>query len=62
MLKKINKQFFLDRLKEASTWRGIIAVLTALGVDISPELALKIISVGMGLFGSVGILFPDKKE
>lgn len=38
MLKKINKQFFLDRMKEASTWRGIITVATACGIRISPEM------------------------
>lgn len=62
MIKKINRQFFLDRLKEASTWRGIIAVLTACGISISPDLALKIIALGTGLAGMVGMLFPDKKE
>lgn len=61
MLKKIDRKFFIDRIGEASTWRGLIAVITACGIQISPETALQIITIGTGLAGVVGMLFPDKK-
>ena len=52
--------YFLARLKEPSTWRGIIAVLTAFGVTFSPEQVEFIISIGLAGIGLVGALFPDK--
>lgn len=61
MLKKINKQFFIERLKERSTWQGLIAILSALGVAITPEMALKIISAGTALAGFVSVITADKE-
>ena len=29
------KAYLIERLKEASTWRGIVALLTAVGVTLS---------------------------
>lgn len=54
------KAYILDRAKEASTWRGIILVLTAVGVPIAPELANAIVSVGLALAGLIGVVTPDK--
>jgi hypothetical protein len=54
------KQYLIDRMKEASTWRGIILLLTAAGVPIAPELQSVIISAGLGLAGLVGAVTPDK--
>jgi len=54
--------YFLDRLKEPSTWRGIIAVLTAFGVTISPEQVEAIIATGLAIMGLIGILSPDKTK
>jgi hypothetical protein len=45
-----------DRLKEPSTWRGIILVLAAVGVKLSPELADAIIASGISLAGVIAIL------
>ena len=53
-------EYIIARLKEASTWRGIIGLLTAMGVTISPELIDKIIAAGMALMGVVGMFFKDK--
>ncbi len=49
-------KYILDRLQEASTWRGIIMVLTSLGVGIAPELITPIVTAGTGLAGIVGIV------
>ena len=54
------KQYLIDRMKEASTWRGIILVLTAVGVPIAPELQTTIVSAGLGLAGLLGAITPDK--
>lgn len=47
-------EYLLERLGEASTWRGLIMLLTAFGVGISPELSNAIIASGMALVGVVG--------
>lgn len=54
------KQYILSRAKEASTWRGIILLLTAVGVPIAPAMAEAIISVGLALAGALGVLTADK--
>ena len=52
-------QYVIDRLKEASTWRGIIAFATALGVGLTPDQQTAIIAAGLGLMGVLGAFFPD---
>lgn len=52
--------YIIDRLKEASTWRGIIALLTAAGVTISPEMVDKIVAAGLAVMGIIGMFFKDK--
>lgn len=53
-------EYVLARLKEASTWRGIIGLLTAAGVTISPEMLDKIVAAGLALMGVIGAFFKDK--
>lgn len=48
------------KLNEASTWRGFIAILTALGVALTPEQKEAIIAAGLALIGIMGAFFPDK--
>lgn len=55
------KLYVVNRAKEASTWRGVIMLLTAVGLNISPEMADAIISVGIAVAGLVGMLLPDSK-
>jgi len=54
------KQYILDRAKEPSTWRGLILLLTAIGVPVAPALAESIVSVGLAIAGLVGVVSPDK--
>lgn len=54
------KPYILERLKEASTWRGIILLLTAIGIPVAPALADSIIAVGMAVAGLIGVATPDK--
>lgn len=42
-------------LKQESTWRGIVAIATAAGITISPDLAGHIIAVGLAVIGTINI-------
>ena len=53
-------KYILDRLSEPSTWRGIISMLTALGVKLRPDLAEAIISGGLSAMGLINILRKEK--
>lgn len=55
------QRYVMERLKEASTWRGIVLVLTAAGMGLSPMQAEAIIQGGIAIAGTIGILFPDLK-
>lgn len=44
-------------LGEASTWRGIIFILAAVGVQLDPAQQTAIITAGMALAGLVGVFF-----
>ena len=50
------KNACLSRLKQSSTWGGIISLLAVLGVNISPDNLQIIISSAVGLISSVNIL------
>ena len=50
------KTYVVNRLKEASTWRGIFMLLTALGLNIAPELQDSILQAGVALVGVVGVV------
>lgn len=53
--------YILERAKEPSTWRGIVLLATAGGVNIAPEMATSIIEVGIAVAGLIGIITKDKK-
>ena len=54
------KEYLLERMREPSTWRGIIMLLTAIGVPVAPAMADAIISVGLAVAGLIGVATPDK--
>ena len=56
------KKYIKARLKEPSTWRGIILLLTAVGVPIAPAMGEAVITVGLALAGGVGVVMPDKTD
>ena len=53
-------KYILDRLKEPSSWRGLVMIATASGVSVNPELMESIIVAGTGLAGVIGFVFKDK--
>ena len=56
-LEKLN--IIMNRLTQESTWRGIILVMTAFGVQLAPELVEAIIAVGLALVGAINIIKKD---
>ena len=52
-------QFLIARLKERSTWLGLTAFATALGVGITPEQAEAIAGAGLAIAGLVGVFTKD---
>jgi hypothetical protein len=52
--------FILTRLKEASTWRGLVALLTAAGIGLSPEQGEAITATGLAVIGLIGVFVKDK--
>lgn len=53
-------KFIFSRLAEPSTWRGIVALVTAAGIALSPEQVAAITSAGLAVVGIIGAFFPDK--
>lgn len=54
------KDYILARMREPSTWRGLILILTALGVPLSPGAADTIVAVGLAVAGAIGMAAPDR--
>jgi hypothetical protein len=52
--------YLIDRLKEPSTWRGIIFLLAALGLKTNPELADSIATVGVAAAGAIEVFRKEK--
>lgn len=55
------KDYILQRGKEASTWRGLVALVTAVGISVSPELAEAVVATGLAFIGLLGVFTKDKK-
>ena len=55
------RDYILERAKEPSSWRGLIYLLTAIGIPVAPALADSIITAGLALAGLIGVLSPDKR-
>lgn len=53
-------KYLLDRLKERSTWVGLTAVLTAVGVALTPEQTEAVIALGLAVGGAVAVFTKDK--
>lgn len=56
-----NMNTIIEYLTQKSTWRGIITVVTAFGVFLSPEQSEAIIVLGVAAFGAVDVFRNEKK-
>lgn len=54
--------YIIARLSEPSTWRGIFAFLTGVGVAINPDQVAAYTATGLALIGLLGALTKDKSE
>lgn len=54
--------YVIDRLKEPSSWRGLVMLATAFGVTMNPDLVASIVAAGTGLAGIIGFAFKDKMQ
>lgn len=52
--------YILQRAQEASTWRGVVLLATAAGVNVAPDLMNAIVTFGLGTAGLLGVLTKDK--
>lgn len=50
----------LEIIAQPSTWRGLTWILTAIGVNISPDTSNAVIASGMAVAGLIGTLTSDK--
>lgn len=47
--------YILDRLKENSTWRGVILLATALGLKLDPSQGEAIVAAGLAVVGLINV-------
>jgi hypothetical protein len=59
---KMLKLIEVLKLNQPSTWRGLISLLSGVGVVVSPELAEHIVALAVSAFGIVEIVRSEKKE
>lgn len=57
----MNKQYILNKIKEPSTWVGIVAAVSAAGVNFTPEFKELIITVGTTI-GAILCFFINEKS
>ena len=47
--------WLLERLSENSTWRGVILLVTALGITVEPDKAAAITAAGLSIVGVINV-------
>ncbi|MGE3770420.1 MAG: hypothetical protein AB7G06_05650 [Bdellovibrionales bacterium] len=52
--------YITSRLKERSTWLGLVGLLAAVGITLNPELQEAIISVGIAVASAIAMLTGDR--
>lgn len=52
----------LNYLTQESTYTGLTAILTAIGITLKPELANAIIACALGVFGLIKVLVNEKAD
>ncbi|MEM8936031.1 MAG: hypothetical protein AAGC77_06460 [Pseudomonadota bacterium] len=52
----------INYLTQPTTWAGIVAVVSAFGVTLSPEIAAEIGSAGAAVAGLLLVIFNERKS
>ena len=55
-------RWFLARLREPSTWRGLVWLATVAGLSLRPDQAEAIVAAGMALAGLLGVFLSDEPK
>ncbi len=55
-------KYILERLKEPSTWRGLFALLTAIGLKLHPEMQEAILTTGLALIGMINVVRKESND
>jgi hypothetical protein len=55
-------KWLIARLREPSTWRGLVWLATSLGLTLSPEAWEYIIAIGMAAAGLLGVILKEKSS
>ena len=53
--------YILDRLSENSTWRGIILLATAVGLQLDPDQQTAILTAGLSLVAVINVFRKQAK-
>lgn len=54
--------WILRRLREPSTWRGLVWLATVAGLSLRPDQAEAIVTAGMALTGLLGVFLADEPK
>lgn len=54
-------EWLYARLKEPTTYAGLVTILTAAGVTLAPELKEAIITAGVSIGGLIAIIMQEKQ-
>lgn len=54
-------KYLLERASERSTWLGVIAFASSVGVTVNPEIAGNVATIGVAAAGLVGALTKDRQ-
>lgn len=54
--------WILRRLREPSTWRGLVWLATVAGLSMRPDQAEAIVVAGMALVGLLGVFLPEESK
>lgn len=54
-------KYFLNRLKEPSTWRGLALLAGVAGAQVTNAQIDSFIAFGLSLSGMIGVFLPDPK-
>lgn len=56
----VTKHQIIEQLRQPSTWRGIVLLISACGFAVRPDVGEAIIAVGLAVSGLIGVFAgPD---